>query len=261
MNRLTLTLLLLALCGVAGADTPQKVLDCMRANLPPSLRMQDFELTTTDQDASTHVLRGRLYGLREQDASADHVRAMLYVKEPANLAGSAFLLREATGTRDQGMYVYLPSVRRVRRVTGEFADGALLGSAFNYQDFKQFQNAFDGLATTLEAAEVIEQRPVYVLSSKPLAGSPSSYSRIRSWVDQQTCVPLKVEFYQQKTLRKQLNVSVKALQQSNNFWYASEVTIRDLKEGRSSQLRVLKVESGGKLSKNYFDPQLFYLGG
>mgnify|MGYP001587007166 CR=1 FL=1 len=49
----------------------------------------------------------------------------------------------------------------MRRVTGEFADGALLGSAFNYQDFKQFQNAFDGLATTLEAAEVIEQQPLY----------------------------------------------------------------------------------------------------
>lgn len=260
MKRLTLALLL-ALCGPASADTSQKVLECMRNNLPPSLRMQDFELTTTDRNANTHVLRGKIYGLREQIADASHVRVMLHVKAPSNLAGSAFLLREATSIGDQGMYVYLPSVRRVRRVTGEFADGALLGSAFNYQDFKQLQNAFDGLATSLEAAEVIEQRPVHVLSFTPLPGSPSAYSRIRSWVDQETCVPLKVEFYQQKTLRKQLTASVKTLKQSNNFWYASEVSIRDLKSGSDSQLRLLKVESGGKVSKNYFDPQLFYLGG
>lgn len=260
MKRLTL-ILLLGICGIAHADGAQKVLECMRGNLPPTLRLQDFELTTTETDANTQVLRGRLYGLSEKEADTNHVRVMLHVKEPASLAGSAFLLREATGARDQGMYVYLPSVRRVRRVTGEFADGALLGSAFNYQDFKQLQNAFEGLASTQEAAEVLEKRPVHVLSFKPLPGSPSAYSRIRSWVDQQTCVPLKVEFYQQKTLRKQLIVPVAALQQSNQYWYATEATIRDLKEGRSSQLKVLKVQSGGKLSKNYFDPGLFYLGG
>ena len=262
MKRLTL-MLVLGLCSLAHADDAQKVLDCMRSNLPSSLRVQNVELTTTGQSAGTRVLRGKLYGLRENNkgGGASHVRAMLRVQDPANLAGSAFLLREAAKLSDQGMYVYLPSVRRVRRITGEFADGALLGSAFSYQDFKQLQNAFDGLSTTQEAPQVLEQRPVYVLSSTPVAGASSAYGRIRSWVDQQTCMPLKVEFYQNKSLRKQLTIPAAALKQSNNYWYASEVSIHDFKDGSSSQLRVLGVDGGGKLSKNYFDPGLFYLGG
>ena len=41
-----------------------------------------------------------------------------------------------------GMFVYLPAVKRVRRVTGTFADGALMGTNFSYFDFKQLQNTF-----------------------------------------------------------------------------------------------------------------------
>lgn len=257
MKRLML-ILLLGLCGAARAEPVQQILDCMRSNVPSTLRVQDVELSTTDRSEATRVLRGRIYALRETDGDASHVRAMLRVLRPENLAGSAFLLREATEVSDQGMYVYLPSVRRVRRITGEFADGALLGSAFSYQDFKQLQNAFEGLAVAPEAPEVLAERPVHVLSFMALPGAPSAYGRIRAWVDQQTCVPLKVEFYQRQTLRKQLDVPVSALKQAKDYWYASEVTIQDFKDGNSSKLRVLAVD-GGKLSKNYFDPERFYL--
>jgi len=258
MKRLTL-ILWLSLCGIAHADAVQPILECMRSNVPSSLRVQDVELSTTDRTEATRVLRGRIYALREKGAEGQgHVRAMLRVLRPDNLAGSAFLLREAAQISDEGMYVYLPSVRRVRRITGEFADGALLGSAFSYQDFKQLQNAFDGLAVAPEAPQVLLERPVHVLSFMALPGSPSAYGRIRAWVDQQTCVPLKVEFYQHQALRKRLDVPVAALKQAKDYWYASEVTIEDLKDGSSSKLRVLAVE-GGKVSKNYFDPERFYL--
>lgn len=257
MKRLLLVLML-GFCGYAYADEAQKVLDCMHANVPATLRVQDIELTTTDRADGARMLRGRLYALREQKDGVNHVSAMLRVYAPDNLAGSAFLMREATKLSNQGMYVYLPSVRRVRRVTGDFADGALLGTDFSYQDFKQLQNGFQNLNTMLEAPELIEQRPVYVLSSTPLPGSPSSYSRIRTWVDQKTCVPLKADFYQNQALRKQLVIPAAALKQSNNYWYPSEVSIRDVKAGTGSQLRVLGVESGSRISRGTFDPGLFY---
>ncbi len=253
-------LLVLGFCGVAQADESRKILECMRSNVPSSLRVQDIELTTTDRSAGSRSLRGKLYGLSETEGGIHHVSAMLHVYAPENLAGSAVLLREATQVREQGIYVYLPAVRRVRRVTGEFADGALLGSDFSYQDFKQLQNGFDGLDATLESRQVLEQRPVFVLSFKPLPGSLSSYSRIRSWVDQKTCVPLKVDFYQGQTLSKQLHVPVAAIKQSGNRWYAADIFIRDLRAGTGSQLHVVGVDSDVKLSRATFSPSFFYRG-
>lgn len=253
-----LLMLILGLCGAAQANDARKVLDCMRGNVPSALRVQDIELTTTDRSDGTRTLRGKIFAIREADDDGGQVRAMLRVYAPENLAGAAFLMREAANISDQGMYVYLPAVRRVRRITGEFADGALLGTDFSYQDFRQLQNGFQGLKSTLEAPEVLDQLPVYVLLSVPERGSPSGYSRIRTWVDQKTCVPRKAEFYKGQTLQKRLEVSAAAIKQSNEHWYPSEVSIRDLVAGTGSQLRVLGVESGGKLPPGTFSPTLFY---
>ena len=258
MKKSILLVLALSICTSAGADDAQKVLECMRSNVPSSLQVQDIELTSTDRSQGSRTLRGKLFAQRQTKNDLSHVRVMLRVDAPENLAGSAFLLREAAKVSEQGMYVYLPSVRRVRRITGEFADGALLGSDFSYQDFRQLQNGFQDLNSTLEPATVIEQRPVYVLSSTPVAGSPSSYGRIRSWVDQQTCVPLKVEFYQNQSLQKVLTIPVAALKQSKQRWYPAEASIRDVKSGTSSQLRVLGVQSDGKIWQGTFEPGLFY---
>lgn len=257
MKNTLFLILALSLCGLVQADDAGKVLECMRDNVPSALRVQDVELTSTDRTETSRSLRGKVYALRDGDGSDSRLRVMLRVKAPENLAGSSFLMREATNVSDQGMYVYLPSVRRVRRVTGEFADGALLGSDFSYQDFRQLQNGFEDLQSTLEAPEVIDSRPVYVLSSVPNR-TPSAYGRIRTWVDQKTCVPLKVEFYQNKSLLKQLTVPVTALQQSGAYWYPAEATIVDVRQGTRSTLRVLGVESGGKILKGIFEPGLFY---
>ncbi|MES2884021.1 MAG: outer membrane lipoprotein-sorting protein [Pseudomonadota bacterium] len=257
MKKTLLLILVLGFCSFAQADDAQKVLECMRGNVPSALRVQDVELTSTDRAEATRTLRGKVYALREGVADQSRLRIMLRVKAPENLAGSAFLMREATNVSDQGMYVFLPSVRRVRRITGEFADGALLGSDFSYQDFRHLQNGFEDLSSTLEAPEQIDGRPVHVLSSLSQR-KPSAYGRIRSWVDQKTCVPLKVEFYQNKTLLKQLTVPVAALNQSGAYWYPAEATIVDIRQGTRSTLRVLGVESGGKIKKGTFDPSLFY---
>lgn len=254
MKQSILLALTLGFCSGAWADDAQKVLECMRGNVPSSLRVQDIELISTDRSQGSRSLRGKLFAQNE----ASRVRVMLKVSAPENLAGSAFLLREAAKVSEQGMYVYLPSVRRVRRITGEFADGALLGSDFSYQEFRHLQNSFQDLSSTLEPAELIEQRPVHVLLSVPQAGSPANTARIRSWVDQQTCVPLKVEFYQNQSLQKVLTIPVSALKRSNQRWYPAEASIRDVKAGTSSQLRVLGVESGSKISKGSFEPSLFY---
>lgn len=251
-------LLALALTGTTLADDGAgKVLDCMRSNVPSALRVQDIELTTSDRSGGERSLKGKLYGLREKDSAGNNrVRVMLRVNGPANLAGSAFLVRETANYAKEGMYVYLPSVRRVRRVSGELADGALLGSDFSYADFRQLQNVFDGYTASQEAPAQIEQRPVYVLSFKPEA--KSGYSRVRAWVDQKTCVPLKLEFYENQQLRKQLSAPVSGLRQANNYWYPGEVEMQDLKSGTKSLLRAVVSTSPDKLSPAYFSPSMFY---
>lgn len=260
MKGLGIFLALLVAAPAYAADSAASVLACMRANVPQSLRVRDIELAATDKAGATRTLRGRLYAMREKrDKGEGPLRAMLRIDAPENLAGAAYLLRETDDYLNEGMYVYLPSVKRVRRVKGTFADGALLGTDFSYNDFKQIEGVFADADAILEPPAEVDQRAVYVLRLKARPGTVSRYSSVRAWIDQRACVPLKVEFYEGETARKQLSAPPGSLRQSANFWYLPVVEMRDLKEQTKTVLRVIDVNTA-EFSSNYFDPKLFYLG-
>lgn len=238
----------------------EQVLNCMRANVPNAVRVQQVEMEATDRVGAARVLRGRLYAMRMNDADAE-VRAMLRIDSPDYLAGAAYLVRGIEEDRAEGMYVYLPSVKRVRRVSGEFADGSLLGTNFSYNDFKQIQNAFGGANAQLLGVAEIAGRPVYQLRVEPLADSASRYGFVRADVDQETCVPLAIDFYEGEDVRKQWRTQSDAIQRHGDYWYPAVSVMQDLKERTQTTLRVLDVTIEESVPGRYFNPSTFHLGG
>ena len=235
----------------------EKVLQCMRANVPPTLRIQEIELQATDRAGANRTMRGKLFAMRDKGL----LRAMVHIAEPTDLAGAAYLVREtAADDHADEMYMFLPAMNRVRRITGASADGSFLGTDFSYNDVKQIENAFGDNDGKLEKPEQIEQHPVYVITFKPKADQSSRYNLLRAWVDQKTCVALKVDFFEGDVPRKELSAPVSAIQQSGNYWYLSQALMQDLKDHTSTRLKVVGVSSGTDLATRYFDPHSFYLG-
>ena len=244
-----------------AAESAAALLACMQANVPDAVRVQELEFETSNAEGVISVVKGRLYLEREQVAAGDRlVRAMLRLDGPAKLSGAAYLVREKDGEKMDGMYVYLPSVKRVRRVTGSFADSGLMGTSFSYADFRLLQNSFDGAALSVESSEQIEKRAVHRLLVKPseARSKGSGYGNARLWVDKQTCVLLKAEFEQDGVVRKRLSVPVDALKQLDTRWYAAVVEMRDEKERIRTVLRMRNLSAPEELSGGYFDPKTFY---
>jgi hypothetical protein len=247
------------LCWPATALAADPALDelqrCMRANLPQTVRIQSVEITAVDRLKGERRLKGKLYGTREKDRA----RVMMRIESPQDLAGAAYLVREAEGGDET--YLYLPAVQRVRRISGGQLDGQLWGTDLSYNDLKQLQNAFSGAAVTLEAPPApYEGRPVHAVSFTPHAEDGSRYRNIRTLVDQKTCVALRVEFYEPAGMRKVLTVAPGDLKQSGPHWYSSKAQMEDLKNGTHTRIVVTGVSSGDKLAGRYFSPQSFHLG-
>lgn len=250
---LGVAMLLGAPAGFAGPAEDQ-LIACMRANIPQTLRIQEFDLTATDRAGSSRLLRGKLFAKREND----RLRSMIRLTAPADVNGSSYLLRE--GEKSDDMYVYLPALNKVRRISGASADGPLFGTDLSYAEIKQINNAFSGNSPAIEGGEKIEGRPVKRLSVVPHAESGSIYSRIRAWVDEASCVALKAEFLQGETVRKRLTAPAASLTRSGTYWYAAQATMSDLKEGSRTLLKVTGVKSGEEMANRYFDSRNFYVG-
>lgn len=246
---LTLTLTVLPVC--AADDEAKRTLDCMRKNIPQSLRVQEFDLTSIDRTGGSRTLRGKLFAVKENDK----LRAMIKIKSPPDLNGASYLVRE--GQERDDMYVFVPALNKVRRISGTNTDGPLFGTDFSYTDIKQMQNASEGGTVQLEKPETIEGRPVTVLAITPKPGTPSRYSLIRNWIDQKACVPLKIEFYEAKAVRKRMLASVKEVQQSGAIWYLGEAKMSDLKDNTNTTLKITGLASDVKISDRYFSAATF----
>ncbi|WP_420466119.1 outer membrane lipoprotein-sorting protein [Panacagrimonas sp.] len=239
----------------AAADIDQ-IEACMRANVPKSLQVKTFELIATDRSGGTRMLSGRLYGRLDQDL----IEATLRIELPADLRGAAYLVREAESGKGEDMFVYLPALQKVRRISGGMKDSPLFGTDLSYADVKQIAYAFTDDSLKLEREDRLEERPMWVLSMSPTPDNDSRFDRVEAWIDQQSCMVIKADFMQAGEVRKRFVSSARHLAQSGPHWYVSQGRIEDLQAQTHTDLRIVDVFSGQDLADRLFNPRMFYLG-
>lgn len=240
--------------------TAEKVLQCARDNFPTSVSVRKVTFTNVGKAGESNRILARVYGqLEKQPSGARLVRGTLIVEEPANLRGSAYLIRETEDYLRDGMFVYLPAVGRVRRISGEVGDRSLLGTEFSYFEYKQMSNAFGDLSGKLQGTETISGRASYVMSFKPLEGVETRYDLVKAWIDKQTCLVMAAEFISAGKTLKRMTAPPSGIAKSGDFHYLQEMQMADLQQGSKTILRIDEVTLNEELSSLRFSPKTFYL--
>ena len=243
-----------------GAINISERMECLRANLPTSIGVRKVTLTTTDTTGATRSLIGRLYAIQEpSDSGRNLLRATLRIDEPPNLAGAAYLVRETEDYLRDGMFVYLPAVGRVRRISGSVTDRSLMGSGFSYFDFKQITNAFGDLSPELVAVDTIGDRPTHIFSFTPLEGAETRYTKVHAWIDEQSCLLIRADFREGDKVIKRLTAPPGSVVKTGNKWVITMLKMDDLQTGTHSELIFDEVTLDEELSAQRFNPKSFYL--
>lgn len=256
-----ITILLLA-SGAQAANDASSILACMRGNVPAGPMVSKISVTTHDPGTDAEqTLSGQFYVAREQakGASGAQLWAMLRVMKPEHLAGAAYLVREVNNKLNDEMFVYLPAVGRVRRITGSFANKPLLGTTFSYFDFKQIWNAFGDLVpVALSETTKVNGRSAYVLHFHTQPETRISYSKVAVWVDQKTCVPIRADFIRDDEVLKRMTVPKGAIEHSETHWYPARIRMRDLVNNLVSVMHIKDLRSLEEDKGALFAPDAFY---
>jgi hypothetical protein len=137
----------------------------------------------------------------------------------------------------------------------------LWGTDFSYEDIKQLQGiATDGASERLPDTEVAG-RPAYVLALVPTAEESSSYTRIVSAIDRETCVTLRTEFYERgESARKVLDADAAEIRPVAGRFVAHAFEMRDLRDETRSWLRIRKIAHDVSIPSKIFNPALLGRG-
>ena len=250
----TLTALVLLAAGVPAravnvdvGEGVDAVTDCVKANQPRLSAEQTVTLRTVDRTGAARDSEATIYWQKFGEKS----KALIRFNAPPDLRGSALLLLEQDERVD--MFMYLPELRRVRRVSKHSVAGSMFGTDFTYEDFERLQGlGEDGELQRLPDAEV-DGRKVFVLEGRPSRGEQSAYERSISFVDQESCIPIRTELYEKgERLRKLLVIPAEEITREGEIWVPRHVLVKDLVNETRTELLVDEIELNKKFSRKLF---------
>ncbi len=151
---------------------------------------------------------------------------------PKDVKGTAFLtLSHKTGDDDQ--WLYLPALKRVKRISSSNKSGSFMGSEFAYEDLSS-QEVEKYTYKYLRDEEYAGQ-DCFVNELDPVHPK-SGYSRQIVWMDKKEYRTLKVEYYDKKNaLLKTLTMSGYTLY-IDKYWQPDEMNVINHTNGKSTRL-------------------------
>lgn len=236
------------LAAAAGADGLKEVEDCVRRNIPTDTSVQTIALKVHDATGGTRDMRGTIWWKKGTDGFS---RARMLFAEPADLRGAGMLLIEKADRND--MFVYLPELKRVRRISGQMASGSLFGTDITYEQIERLQGVAKDTDVERLPDTKLDGHDVYALQSKPATNELSEFSRILAYIDKTTCVPLKIEFYGGGTEpRRVVTADPAKISKQGKGYLPSYVLARDLQSSTQTELVVEKIEVGRNVQDKHF---------
>lgn len=118
------------------------------------------------------------------------LRAVGRFTDPPDLRDTAVLLLEGEGGGDE-LFVFLPMLGRVRRVSGAQRGDSFMGTDLTYEDLQRPR--VEDYAEFASREGEHDGEPVVVVAAKPVRGT--DYDRIETWIARRDAAILRVRFF------------------------------------------------------------------
>jgi len=174
-------------------------------------------------------------------------KSLVVFKTPRDIEGTA-LLSHAKILDPDDQWLYLPALKRVKRISSSNKSGPFVGSEFAFEDFTAIElNKFDYTHVGEESCgdlvcDVLERNPRY---------ENSGYTRQVSWVDQTDFQLRKVEFYDRRgDLLKVLELD--DYRNYDGIWRAHKLSMSNVQTNKQTDLLYGDYTFNAGLAENDF---------
>ena len=231
--------------GSAEHAVTDDVTACVQRNLPHPDSIRAIRFTSRDRVGAKTITAVKMFGRR----TADGLR-QLFVRflEPEDIRGTALLFLERES--DNEIYFASTELEKPRKITGSGRSANLFGTDISYEDFERLEGMRPREPSLRQADETIRDRPVYVVETHP---ENSGYERIVSYIDQESCLPLLMKFYDSGgQQRKELTTNPRANLKHGPVWVPHTALMRDLRDLTTTHLMVDSHEQDDLLPDGIF---------
>ncbi|HBS25888.1 MAG TPA: hypothetical protein DD827_01975, partial [Gammaproteobacteria bacterium] len=189
----------------------------------------DMVMTLRNRKGQESVRQIRIHTL---EVTNEGDKSMSIFDDPADVKGTA-MLTFTHGLEPDDQWLYLPALKRVKRISSRNKSGPFMGSEFAFEDLGSQEIEKYSYKFLREEAcgdwqcNVIERKPLY---------KHSGYTRQTVWMDKDQFRVAKTEFFDRKnSLLKTLDFSGYK-QYLDHYWRPGKMDMQNHQTGKSTTL-------------------------
>ena len=183
-------------------------------------------------------------------------RSVIFYTEPKNVEGTAFLTFDyAEPSQEDDQWLYIPAMRKVRRIPSANRGDYFLGTDFTYYDMKHESD----VEVEIYLWETLRREDVaghtcFVIEATPRHADvvdELGYSRVQFWIDAENWMKRKAEFWDSSG-NPLKTIFFNDIRQVEGLWTAHELVAKNHKTGHTTVLRMTDIDYNGDIDDDKF---------
>ncbi len=177
---------------------------------------------------------------------------------PASVKGSRFLTVANEG-RDDDTWIYLPALKKIRRIAASEGGGSFFGTEFSYDDLGSRE--LDDYTYKYLGSETVKGYDCHVIESTPKDPKGKQYSKIVSWMvkDPEILLPIRVDLYKDGP-KPAKTMSMNELKKIGAFWTVTSLTMKNNENGKATNMIQQNIEFDKPVSSARFTTKFLETG-
>lgn len=170
-------------------------------------------------------------------------KKLMVFQSPADVRGTSFMnwSYDAEGKSDD-QWIFLPALKRVKRISSEGRADAFMGSDFTYDDLGDRHPSED--SHKLIGSETVEGEACWVVESIP-KDPKDLYSKTVTWISKEKPLGVKRDYYDKRgALLKTLRIT--EAEQIAGVWIIEKTEMRNVQKKTSTRMELsdIAVDAG-----------------
>jgi hypothetical protein len=186
---------------------------------------------------------------RTLEVDGDGDKSMTIFDQPRDVKGTALLsFTHKTGPDDQ--WLYLPALKRVKRIASDNKSGPFMGSEFAYEDITSQE--VDKYTYKFLRDDALDGLDVFVFERYPI-DKKSGYTRQIIWLDRENYKERRIEYYDRKNVLLKTLVFADYNPYLDKYYRAHDMYMVNHQTGKSTRLLQSNFNFDVELTDRDFD--------
>ena len=223
-------------------------------NRPAGDDMQsDLRMTLTNSRGDQRVREMKQY---LKDFGSEDKKIMFFLA-PADVRDTSFMnwSYDEAG-RDDDQWIYLPALKKVKRISSDSKSDYFMGSDFTYDDLGDRHPSKD--THTVVRTETLNGEECYVVESIPQE-EEYMYSRTVTWVVKDRWIGAQKEFYDEDGDVLKI-LTVKEYEQISGYWIILKTEMRNVQEEHTTLMEIEHVVLDSGIADKTFTERIMRRG-